>query len=301
MSVRLGNDESHIVLISNTGNACRFKPSEIKMRRDNNTGEMVPHQVLKTYGRNTQPKVGMKLVKDVVDKEGKKTFDDQGEKITQSMGHVVGMIVSDNEDTLVLTITKFGKAKRTKLGSGMMISKLGYDESGNPIRNPETQEVETIRDGFAKASGTGTQGSKAMGLRKEGVPAGVSSIKWLKEMTDKEKIAWHNNKFPGNQLKSVSKIEKMWPKDEIIRVHQIPNDRDQIFLLAASGMIIRFKAYNEDKETRREVGKQASGNWVMRVRDKQNGGFSDQVISSARLPAELIEDETPSTAENEEE
>ena len=55
-------------------------------------------------------------------------------------------------------------------------------------------------------------------------------------------------------------------------------------------MMIRFKAYNEAKDSRREVGRSAAGNWVMEVRDKINGGFSDQVISSARLPADLIDD-----------
>jgi DNA gyrase subunit A len=276
ISVRIGNDQSNIVLISNKGNACRFNPSTLKERKDAETGEIKLSPILRPLGRNTQPKIGIKL-----HRKNPTTQE------IESLGHVVGMIVSDNEETLILTITKYGKAKRSRLGDGKMHEQ--FDEDNNPKIDLKTGKVETKRDGFGITS-RGMQGSKCMGRRKEGVPAGVNGKKWITEMTNKEKIEWHNNKFPENPLKSVPPIEKLWPEDEIIRVHQVPDDDDQIFLLAASGMMIRFKAYNEEKDSRREVGRGASGNWVMEVRDKINGGFSDEVISSARLPAHLIDE-----------
>jgi len=105
-------------------------------------------------------------------------------------------------------------------------------------------------------------------------------------------LAWHNDKYPENQLKTAPALEKLWPGDEIVRVHQIPDVSDQIFLLAASGMMIRFAA-NQTASS----GRTAKGTWVMEVRDKENGGFNDEIISSARLDADLIDEEDEEPAE----
>ena len=149
-----------------------------------------------------------------------------------------------------------------------------FDESGQP---------EKVRDGFAESKNRGNLGMAAMGLRPYGLPPGQDQKRW-NDLTQKAKLEWHNNKYPENQLKSMPPLEKLWPEDEIVRVHQIPDVEDQIFLLAASGMMIRFAASQTA-----ESGRTAKGTWVMEVRDKVNSGFNDHIISSARLPAELID------------
>ena len=75
--------------------------------------------------------------------------------------------------------------------------------------------------------------------------------------------------------------------DEIVRVHTIPDLADQIFLLTNKGMMIRVRA-DQTKET---TGKSTKGTRVMELRDKKKGGFLDEIIFSARLPAELVDDE----------
>jgi DNA gyrase subunit A len=271
VSVRHGRQDATVVLISNKGRACRFQPSMTKER------DGVMNQILKPYGRNTQPKVGIKLHRKI-----------PGTDEIESLGHLVGMIVSDDEDIRVLTISKYGMAKRTRLGSGDMVPKL--DAEGNPVLD-DNGEIEKVRDGFAVSKNRGTQGVKSMGLRLAGVPPGQDRKRW-QALSKKEKLAWHNDKYPANQLKTAPALEKLWPGDEIVRVHQIPDVSDQIFLLAASGMMIRFAA-NQTASS----GRTAKGTWVMEVRDKENGGFNDEIISSARLDTELIDEEDEEPAE----
>ena len=75
--------------------------------------------------------------------------------------------------------------------------------------------------------------------------------------------------------------------DEIVRVHTIPDLEDQLFLLTKKGMMIRVRA-NKTKET---TGKVTKGTRVMELRDRDKGGFVDEIIFSARLPAELVDEE----------
>jgi DNA gyrase/topoisomerase IV subunit A len=75
--------------------------------------------------------------------------------------------------------------------------------------------------------------------------------------------------------------------DEIVRVHTIPDEDDQLFLLTSKGMMIRVRA-NQTKAT---SGKATKGTRVMELRDKDKGGFIDEIIFSARLPSILVEDE----------
>ena len=261
VSVRHGKEDSHVVLISNQGLACRFQPS---MNRVNQEGEQVP--LLGTKARNTQPNIGIKLYR--------------GSNREDSLGHLVGMIVSDDWETSVLTISKYGMAKRTKLGTGLHIPKLTSD--GSPVIKDGKHQ--NVADGFYLAKNRGAQGVRTMRLRPEGVPTGVSYKNWV-SLSNKEKVDWHNSKFPENVLKSIPSVEKLWPGDEIVRVHQVPNEEDQIFLLAASGMMIRFSA----GQTAEAKTKATLGTWVMEVRDKENGGFIDCIISSASLPADLVD------------
>lgn len=73
---------------------------------------------------------------------------------------VIGMIVSDNFDNNVLTVSKFGMAKRTRLGSGEM--KVQYDENRQEIVD-EQGEIIYERDGYRKTN-RGTKGVRTMSL-----------------------------------------------------------------------------------------------------------------------------------------
>lgn len=139
ISVRAAKDDDHVVLVSANGYACRFKPSEIKTRVDPNTGETVTTHTVRVQGRISQGVSGMKLT--------------DGDR-------VIGMIVSDNFDNNVLTVSKFGMAKRTRLGSGEM--KVQYDENRQEIVD-EQGEIIYERDGYRKTN-RGTKGVRTMSL-----------------------------------------------------------------------------------------------------------------------------------------
>ena len=215
VAVREATDEDHVVLVSKNGRACRFMPSETKENSDGTIGFTV-----KVQGRVTAGVRGMRL------KEG---------------DAVVGMIATSNEETHVLTLSKFGMAKRSRLGDGAMHDV--FDENGDHVWDDRTGKNKQERDGYRKTSrGAG----------------GVTTMKLDEE---------HG--------------------DEIVRVHTIPDLDDQLFLLTGTGMMIRVRA-NQTKET---TGKATKGTRVMELRDKDKGGFVDEIIFSARLPAELVDEE----------
>ena len=214
VAVREATDEDHIVLVSKNGRACRFKPSETKELKDGSIGFTV-----KVQGRVTAGVRGMNL------KEG---------------DSVVGMIATSNEDTHVLTLSKFGMAKRSRLGDGEMHE---YLENGKPVFDEKTGKNKLYRDGYRKTNrGAG----------------GVATMKLDEE---------HG--------------------DEIVRVHTIPDLGDQLFLLTGKGMMIRVRG-DQTKET---TGKSTKGTRVMELRNKDKDGFVDEIIFSARLPAELIDED----------
>ena len=227
ISVRASKDTDHVVLVSAHGYACRFMPSEIKTRVDPNTGEEITTHTVRVQGRVSQGVSGMKLSRD---------------------DRVIGMIVSDNFENNVLTISKFGMAKRTRLGSGQMVNQ--YDENEEKIVDENGDEVYE-RDGYRKTN-RGTKGVRTMSLNQD---------------------------------------------DEIISVRQIPNLSDQLFMLTKSGMMIRLAA-NQTKET---VGKVAKGTRIMELRNKDKTGYDDEIIFVARLPSELIEENSDDESLNEEE
>ena len=227
ISVRASKDTDHVVLVSAHGYACRFMPSEIKTRVDPNTGEEITTHTVRVQGRVSQGVSGMKLSRD---------------------DRVIGMIVSDNFENNVLTISKFGMAKRTRLGSGQMVNQ--YDENEEKIVDENGDEVYE-RDGYRKTN-RGTKGVRTMSLNQD---------------------------------------------DEIISVRQIPNLSDQLFMLTKSGMMIRLAA-NQTKET---VGKVAKGTRIMELRNKDKTGYDDEIIFVARLPSELIEENSDQESLNEEE
>ncbi|MEE2747737.1 MAG: DNA gyrase subunit A [Candidatus Thermoplasmatota archaeon] len=211
VAVREATDEDHVVLVSKNGRACRFKPSETKVLSDGSTGFTV-----KVQGRVTAGVRGMKL---------------------KDEDSVVGMIATSNEDTHVLTLSKFGMAKRSRLGDGEMHDVM---EDGKPVIDEKTEKNKQYRDGYRKTNrGAG----------------GVTTM-------------------------------KLGDDDEIVRVHTIPDLGDQLFLLTGKGMMIRVRS-DQTKET---TGKATKGTRVMELRDKEKGGFVDEIIFSARLPAELVDD-----------
>ncbi|MEE3310911.1 MAG: DNA gyrase C-terminal beta-propeller domain-containing protein, partial [Candidatus Thermoplasmatota archaeon] len=215
VAVREATDEDHVVMVSKFGRACRFKPSQTKENPDGSIGFTV-----KVQGRVTGGVRGMNLKND---------------------DEVVGMIATSNEKTHVLTLSKFGMAKRSILGDGEMHNVL--DENGEQVWDDRTGKPKMERDGYRKTNrGAG----------------GVATMKLDEE---------HG--------------------DEIVRVHTIPDLGDQLFLLTGKGMMIRVSA-GQTKET---TGKVTKGTRVMELRDREKGGFVDEIIFSARLPADLIDEE----------
>ena len=150
VSVRPATDSDHVVLVSASGNACRFMPAEEKTRISPETGESVTTYVVRVQGRISQGVSGMKL---------------------SGNDKVIGMIVTDDFDTSVLTISKYGMAKRSRLGSGEM---LPLTEGGTPIVDESGSQV-FERDGYRKTN-RGTKGVRTMSLRDGDEIVGVRQI-----------------------------------------------------------------------------------------------------------------------------
>ena len=140
VTVRSASDADHVVLVSSQGNACRFMPAEEKSRIDQNSGETMTTHVVRAQGRVSQGVSGMKLRK--------------GDR-------VIGMIVTDDFDTSVLTISKYGMAKRSRLGSGEMI--VALDEEGKEVVGEDGKAI-MMRDGYRRTN-RGTKGVRTMSLR----------------------------------------------------------------------------------------------------------------------------------------
>ena len=216
VSVRPATEEDHVVIVSARGNACRFKPAEIKKRLDPSTGMEQATHLVRVQGRVSQGVSGMKL--------------GTGDK-------VIGMIVTEDFDTSVLTISKHGMAKRSRLGSGEMVSVV--DEATGEKLVDENGELVIERDGYRRTN-RGTKGVRTMSLD---------------------------------------------PDDEIVAVKQIPDIKDQLFILTSKGMMIRM-ASEQTKET---LGKVTKGTRIMELRNSDRNGYSDEVIFVARLPSSLVD------------
>lgn len=110
ISVRLFSHGDEVVLITANGRACRFNGSEARAQ-----------------GRVSQGVSGIK-------------FKHEGD-------HVVGMIVSNNSDTQILTISQQGMGKRTRLGTSELLP--DFDADGVQRYDKEGQPA-TKRDGYRK-------------------------------------------------------------------------------------------------------------------------------------------------------
>ena len=108
VNVRLSTDDDSVVMISSTGYASRFSCSDIR-----------------ASGRVSRGVYGIK----VGTKKG---------SVNGGGGEVVGMISIANADTQILTISKYGMAKRSRIGTGGRM--LDIDSDGNPKYSEEGNE-----------------------------------------------------------------------------------------------------------------------------------------------------------------
>ena len=212
VQVRSATDADHVVLVSSGGYACRFLPAEVKSRTDPNTGEVQTTHTVRVQGRVSQGVTGMKLA---------------------SGDNVIGMIVTDDAETSVLTISKYGMAKRSRLGSGQMIPIL--DGNGSQLLDDEG-EIVMIRDGYRKTN-RGTKGVRTMALSDEDVIVGVRQIPDLSDQLFMLTGSGMMIRMPATQTKeTLGKVtkgtrimelrdsEKKSHVDEIIFVARLPAD-----------------------------------------------------------------------------
>ena len=212
VQVRSATDADHVVLVSSGGYACRFLPAEVKSRTDPNTGEVQTTHTVRVQGRVSQGVTGMKLT---------------------AGDNVIGMIVTDDANTSVLTISKYGMAKRSRLGSGQMIPLL--DENGSQLLDDEG-EIVMIRDGYRRTN-RGTKGVRTMALSDEDVIVGVRQIPDLSDQLFMLTGSGMMIRMPATQTKeTLGKVtkgtrimelrdsEKKSHIDEIIFVARLPAD-----------------------------------------------------------------------------
>ena len=122
ISVRPGTDEDNVVMVSSNGLATRFMLNSVN-----------------SQGRVSSGVRGLKL------KEG---------------ANLVGMIITNDENTSVLTLSEQGMGKRTRIGSGDSIPLM---KDGEPILDSEgKQKMGT--DGYRLAKNRGGSGVKTMNL-----------------------------------------------------------------------------------------------------------------------------------------
>ena len=206
VNVRSGTDESDIVMISSTGFASRFACSGIR-----------------ASGRVSGGVYGIKT----------------GDRKDADGGHVVAMIATNNPETNILTVTRNGMAKRSRLGTAERLPIL--NEDGTQRLHKESNEPLFKTDGYRKTR-PGAKGAFTMNLDND---------------------------------------------DEIISAKHIPDLGDNLFILTKKGMMIRIVA-GQTKDTKT---KKSKGTRIMELRNKARDGYTDQIIFTARLPAELLEDD----------
>ena len=141
VAVRTKTDlDQHVVLVTAQGMAVRFHPAAVKSRIDKDTGDTVSSDMMRIQGRISQGVRGIQLDGD---------------------DHVVGLVVSKDPETSLLTITRNGMAKRSRLGSGTM-DELVDEATGVAILGDDGQPV-VERDGY-RLAGRGTKGVRTMSI-----------------------------------------------------------------------------------------------------------------------------------------
>ncbi len=205
VNVRSATNDHDIVMISTTGYASRFNCGAIR-----------------ASGRVSGGVYGIK----VSDRKG------------SGGGFVAGMVAMLSADEHILTISKYGMAKRSRLGTAEKVHDT--DAAGNPKFEVDGSP-KMVTDGYRRTK-PGAKGVRTMKLDEE-------------------------------------------HEDSIISVRTIPDIEDHLFLLTKSGMMIRIRV-SQTKET---SGKSTRGTRVMELRNKQKGGFIDEIIFSSRVSASLLD------------
>jgi DNA gyrase subunit A len=212
VTVRPATDTDHVVLVSARGNACRFKPAEERVRISPETGESMTTYVVRVQGRVSQGVSGMKL--------------GQGD-------HVIGMIVTEDFNTSVLTISKYGMAKRSRLGSGEMIPLT--DEGGGEVHDEEGGVV-YVRDGYRRTN-RGTKGVRTMSLKDDDHIVSVRQIPDLEDqlfmltgsgmmirMVSGQTKETLGKVTKGTRIMELRNADRSGYVDEIVFVARLPSD-----------------------------------------------------------------------------
>ena len=205
VNVRSATNEHDIVMISTTGYASRFNCGAIR-----------------ASGRVSGGVYGIK----VSDRKG------------SGGGVVAGMVAMLSPDEYILTISKYGMGKRSRLGTA---EKIHDTDAAGEHKFEDDGSPKMVTDGYRRTK-PGAKGVRTMKLDEE-------------------------------------------HEDTIISVRTIPDIDDHLFLLTKSGMMIRIRV-SDTKET---SGKSTRGTRVMELRDKQKGGFTDEIIFSSRVSASLLD------------
>ena len=205
VNVRSATNEHDIVMISTTGYASRFNCGAIR-----------------ASGRVSGGVYGIK----VSDRKG------------SGGGVVAGMVAMLSSDEYILTISKYGMGKRSRLGTA---EKIHDTDAAGEHKFEDDGSPKMVTDGYRRTK-PGAKGVRTMKLDEE-------------------------------------------HEDTIISVRTIPDIDDHLFLLTKSGMMIRIRV-SDTKET---SGKSTRGTRVMELRDKQKGGFTDEIIFSSRVSASLLD------------
>ena len=150
--------------------------------------------------------------------------------------------------------------------------------------NISTQILTISRNGMAKRSRFGT-GERIPHLDAEGVQ------KMNKDGDLMFETDGYRKTRPGAKGAYTMNLDAE-AGDEIISARHIPDLGDQLFLLTKKGMMIRLQA-SQTKETK---SKKSKGTRIMELRNAKKDGFTDSLIFTARLPAELVDDDS-STAD----
>jgi len=131
VNVRTGTNHSAVVMISSTGFASRFACADIR-----------------ASGRVSAGVYGIKT----------------GNRKNADGGHVVGMMATENTETQILTITRNGMAKRSRLGTSEKIPDLNAE--GVQKVDAETGEGKMRTDGYRRTK-PGAKGAFTMNLDHE--------------------------------------------------------------------------------------------------------------------------------------
>jgi DNA gyrase/topoisomerase IV subunit A len=258
--------------VTKNGRACRFKPSETKVKIDPESGEERTTYTVKVQGRISQGVRGIKP------KEG-----DQ----------VVGMVVTSDENTQILTITKYGMAKRTRLGCGHKIRV--------PLSDEEDGDYKEVPDGYRKTNRGGV-GVLTMKFNDGDHIVSVRQLPAVYDENGEPKMYCGRCKWIGVNPDALRICPNCLEDDEEPQTRATQTYvEDHLFVLTKKGMMIRFAAV----QTKETTGRSTKGTKIMELRNPEKTKHIDELIFTARLPGELVDQEgeiaEPLNVEGEEE